>query len=378
MNWLKSTLASVAGTQEPIYGPEAIQSVAKQTEATRYTELTKEDLRWRALQYTNVETQTFYAMGDNGTLAMVQVIYSNIVGIHTTAQFNSKIFNLKGDGPHNWHSDPLSNFMFDEKMLSFGADNLTVSLNEEGTAYTIRSAVNEDSVVDLTFSRAAPGFVIGKDGTTYFGTDAENPWGSMHHAFWPRCTVQGTIKTKEDIVDLGGRGMFIHAIQGMKPHHAAARWNFVNFQTPSYSAVMMEFTTPPSYGSTVVNVGGIVKDNEIVYAGVNNTATHTETAKDEESEWPEPKSIKWNWDGKTADEKEFHAELDGSLGNRMDRIDVMAEVPGFIKTIAGSVAGTKPYIFQYAPQEKLTLKVKVGDEEVVEQGTMFSEATFIS
>lgn len=378
MNWLKSTLASVAGTQEPIYGPEAIQSVAKQTEAARFTELTKEDLRWRALQYTNVETQTFYAMGDNGTLAMVQVIYSNIVGIHTTAQFNSKIFNLKGDGPHNWHSDPLSNFMFDEKMLSFGADNLAVSLNEEGNAYTIRSAVSEDSVVDLTFSRAAPGFVIGKDGTSYFGTDAENPWGSMHHAFWPRCTVQGTIKTKEETFDLGGRGMFIHAIQGMKPHHAAARWNFVNFQTPSYSAVMMEFTTPPSYGSTVVNVGGIVKDNEIVYAGVNNTATHTDTAKDEESEWPEPKSIKWNWDGKTTDEREFHAELDGSLGNRQDRIDVMAEVPGFIKTIAGSVAGTKPYIFQYAPQEKLTLKLKVGDEEVAEEGTMFSEATFIS
>lgn len=76
---LPYSLASVAGTQEPIYGPEAIQSVAKQTEAARYTELTKEDLRWRALQYTNVETQTFYAMGDNGTLAMVQVIYSNIV-----------------------------------------------------------------------------------------------------------------------------------------------------------------------------------------------------------------------------------------------------------------------------------------------------------
>lgn len=141
-------------------------------------------------------------------------------GIHTTAQFNSKIFNLKGDGPHNWHSDPLSNFIFDEKMLSFGADNLAVSLDEEGTTYTIRSAVSEDSVVDLTFSRAAPGFVIGKDGTSYFGTDAENPWGSMHHAFWPRCTVQGTIKTKEDTFDLGGRGMFIHAIQGMKPHHA--------------------------------------------------------------------------------------------------------------------------------------------------------------
>lgn len=109
---------------------------------------------------------------------------------------------------------------------------------------------------------------------------------------------------------------------------------------------MMEYTTPPSYNSTVVNVGGIVNDKEILYAGVTNSATHTEIGRDEESEWPEPKSIKWVWDGKSTDEKDLHAELEGPLGNRLDRIDVMAEVPGFIKSIAGSVAGTKPYIFQ--------------------------------
>lgn len=154
------------------------------------------------------------------TIGHLLTIDSTYRGIHTTAQFNSKIFNLKGDGPHNWHSDPLYNFMFDESMLSFGADNLTVTLHEDGNSYSIKSAVNEDSLVDLTFSRASPGFVIGKNGTTTFGTDPENPWGSMSHAFWPRCAVQGTIKTKEQIFDLTGRGMFIHALQGMKPHHA--------------------------------------------------------------------------------------------------------------------------------------------------------------
>lgn len=74
-----SSLASVAGTQEPIYGPEAIQSVARQAQETPYTELSKNDLRWRAYQYTNVENKVFYIMADDGTLAMVQLIYSNIV-----------------------------------------------------------------------------------------------------------------------------------------------------------------------------------------------------------------------------------------------------------------------------------------------------------
>lgn len=108
----------------------------------------------------------------------------------------------------------------------------------------------------------------------------------------------------------------------------------------------MEYTTPPSYGSTVVNVGGIVKDGEIVYAGATNSATHTESAQDSENDWPEPKSIKFVWDGKTKDVQDVHAELEGSLGKRLDRVDVMAEVPGFVKAIAGSVAGTRPYIYQ--------------------------------
>lgn len=115
---------------------------------------------------------------------------------------------------------------------------------------------------------------------------------------------------------------------------------------------MMEYTTPPSYGSTKVNVGGILKDGEIIYAGVDNTATHTASEQDPESDWPQPTSIKWTWQGKTADGQKVSAEVDGSLGKRLDRVDVMGEVPGFIKTIAGSVAGTRPYIFQVCRTRK--------------------------
>jgi hypothetical protein len=141
-------------------------------------------------------------------------------GIHTTCQFNSKIFSNDGKPPHLWCSDPLSNYLFDEDMLSFGADNVAITLNEDGTSYSIKSAVNEDSLVNLTVTQAAPGFCVGKDGTSHFGTDPENPWGSMRHAFWPRCKVEGTIVTKEKQYDFKGRGFFSHALQGMKPHHA--------------------------------------------------------------------------------------------------------------------------------------------------------------
>ena len=71
-------VANVAGTQEPIYGPSAIQSVAKQAETVPYTELKKEHMKWEAMESTCVETQTFYIMADSGHIGMAQVIYSNV------------------------------------------------------------------------------------------------------------------------------------------------------------------------------------------------------------------------------------------------------------------------------------------------------------
>jgi len=298
-------------------------------------------------------------------------------GIKTTCQFSAKIcYQDGGKTPHLWTSDSLEHYKFDADKYNFKADGCSLELSEDGSYYTIKSTVNKKCVVDLKVARAAPGFVAGKDGTSYFGENPKEPWGSMRHAFWPRCNVQGSFMTQAGEVDMTGRGMYVFALQGMQPHHAAARWNFVNFQSPTYSAVMMEFTTPPSYGSTVVNVGGIVTDNKIVMAGCACTAKHVETTGDTKTDWPEPKVTKYEWKGKTPDGIEASAEVGGELGTRLDRIDVMAEVPAFVKQIVANVAGTKPYIYQYGP--KMTLRINVDGEEKEEEGTLFTEATFIT
>jgi hypothetical protein len=71
-------LAAVAGTQEPEYGPEAIQPVGKTAGDPAFTELAKKDMKWATLDYTNVESQTFYLFTDEGRVGFVQVIYSNV------------------------------------------------------------------------------------------------------------------------------------------------------------------------------------------------------------------------------------------------------------------------------------------------------------
>ena len=169
----------------------------------------------------------------------------------------------------------------------------------------------------------------------------------MRHLFWPRAHVSGQLIVNGHVVDAKGLGLYIHAVQGMKPHHAACRWNFGNFQGKNISAVMMEFTTPPSYGSQVVNIGGIVNaDGTLVAAMVENAAIHTTTKKDEETGWEAPTSLELSWMGQTKDGVEVTALTESDLKTMVQRVDVLAEIPAVIKTLIAGIAGTRPFIYQ--------------------------------
>lgn len=257
-----------------------------------------------------------------------------------------------------WSSDQLSDIDFSDDKNSFYATNLALELSDDANTYTIKSLTNEASIVNLTVTKTATAYHVGKDGNSYFGTDPNAPWGTMRHAFWPRATASGTITTKDGPIDFTGKAMFIHCLQGMKPHHAVGKWKFCNFQSENYSAILMEFITPPSYGTTSVVVGGITKGGDIVTAGTANTALWTKVRNDTESGWEPPEAVKFEWTGTTKDGKNVTALIETPLEDNCDRVDIMAEVPGFIKQIVAGAAGTKPYIYQVSnsPSYKFSKK----------------------
>lgn len=139
---------------------------------------------------------------------------------------------------------------------------------------------------------------------------------------------------------------------------------------------MMEFTTPPSYGKTIVNVGSLARDGVLDFAGAAGPAVHTQAIEDPEVGWPEPVAASYKWTGVGKSGKPIHVELAGSLGSRLDRVDIMVEVPKFVKQIIASAAGTKPYIYQFGPRMKI--KVEEDGKVTEEEGLVFTEATFIS
>jgi hypothetical protein len=140
----------------------------------------------------------------------------------------------------------------------------------------------------------------------------------------------------------------------------------------------MNYTTPPSYGETQVTVGGVTKNGQLLFTGASPDTKfeHTEVKGDPDNDWPEPSAVRFTWVGKTSDGKDAKAVLEGSLGQRSDRMDVMGELPKFVKQIVAGASGTKPYIYQFTP--KMTLKLDIGGEVVEEEGQLFTEATFIS
>lgn len=345
-----------------------------------YGELTVKDLEWRAPHSSNVETQTFYFETKTGYYGFAQVIHSNPIGLHFTAQFTCLVVNDAKD-LKVWTSTNLENFV--AKGTEFTADGMSISLNEDGTEYTVSSVVNEDTLVELKFTRETLGFKIGENGTSLYGKDLTKPWGSMRHVFWPRVSASGKLVVKGEEINVNNaKSMFVMALQGMKPHHAAKSWNFLNFQGPTTSAVVMEFITPPSYGEQRSSVGAFVMDGKLLSTAVGVKIEHIGSEMDEVG-WSPPKSIKFELNGPKIDtpadklsSERANVTVEGALVRMVDRVNVMAEIPSFIKNIVAEVSGAKPYIYQYHNQMKLT--AVVDGETIEEEGHAFSEATFIS
>ncbi|KAG7822802.1 hypothetical protein KL909_003967 [Ogataea angusta] len=375
---VQSGLSVVAGTAEPEYGPEAIHPVCSNLSKDEplYSPLSPKDLEYQVPSQTCVETQTFY-FADETYSGFAQVIHSNLVGLHTTAQFTFKAFKKSKPDAYVWTSTKLENFTVAGP--NFYADNLSIEVDDALRVYRIKSSVNPASIVDLNLELIGESVKFGKDGTTYYGTDLANPWGSMRHIFWPRCKASGTIKLggnkqfEQDITLNSGLGMYVMALQGMKPHHAAAAWNFLNYQSENYSVVVMEFTTPKSYNTTTVSVGIVTdQDGRILLGSVDNTTKHLKTYTDPVSGWNVPGEIEFTLRGKSVE-----VQVSGALTNLSERVDVMNELPQFVKNIASGVAGTKPYIFQFSNELDFKL-VKDGKVEHTETGYGYTETTFIS
>lgn len=295
-----------------------------------------------------------------------------------------------------WKSVNVSNFVTPppgHDKRSSKADEYSITYkshpgSDTPEGYVVRANLGDDLQISLDITRPAsvPGFKIGKGpkgGFSYFGTDLASPEGYVVHRFWPRTQATGIIVWKGRALDVKGPGMFVHAIQGMRPNLVAARWNFAHFQSDAHggaSAIQMEFTTTDHYGKkgpgsgfVTVNVGSLVLGGKLAavtaetkwpgetqpeQAEVISRAVHSKASHDPDTGYAAPTELQFRWAGPSlvADAPgKIDANLQVDVGapndpkGLIEKVDVLAEIPYVIKTMVNYVAGTKPYIYQVRP-----------------------------
>ncbi|WFD05227.1 Putative cell survival pathways protein [Malassezia vespertilionis] len=393
--------------------------------------LTKTDLNWTCPSGLTTETQTWYTVTADGSFIMSQIIYSPVGLWNPQVQMTFKYFNPT-TGKKVWKSKNVDGFttLDDKRSSKSSAFTITIKDGADGTQeYAIQANLDSDVQLLYTMKRptSAPGWKLGDGkcgGFSYFGPSMENQHGYVVHRFWPYAKTDGLIVIDGQAIEATGQGMFVQAIQGMRPNLVAARWNFCTFQSTEHdglSALLMEFTTTRDYGIAKKGSNGamqvrepqVVTSGSVVYRGEliavvgatrdlnasedapsrhsNTRIQHLNCARDEFTGYDAPQSIQYNWDGPSVsgDHAPVQAEIKLDLGKPaamnglIDKVDVLAEIPYFIKKFVNYVAGTKPYIYQTLNHATLRLTLpgsvaKDGETTVTAKGTLFEEHTFIS
>ncbi|KAM5531001.1 hypothetical protein V8D89_015328 [Ganoderma adspersum] len=394
-----------------------------------YGPLQPKDTEWACPGGFAVETQIFYSFLEDGSSLMCQVIHSSVGVWYPTIQFTFKLYN-PNTKEKIWKSVGVTNFVTPPPGLdkrSSKADEFSITYkskpgSDEPEGYVLTANLDNDLQITLNIARAAgaPGFKVGNSpqgGFSYFGHDPKHADGYVIHRFWPLQHASGLLVHKGHATPIKGPGMFVHAIQGMRPNLVAARWNFAHFQSEAHggvSAIQMEFTTTNDYGKkgagsgfVTVNIGSLVLggklatvtaetkwpgEEQAASAAVVSRATHTKTAHDPDTGYNAPTELSFRWAAPSivADAQgPIDASVVMDVGNPdafkglIEKVDFLAEIPYVIKAMVNYVAGTKPFIYQWMNPAKLTVTLPAGLIEGVSdkaeiEGTLYVESTFIS
>ncbi|KAF8656180.1 hypothetical protein AX16_002621 [Volvariella volvacea WC 439] len=396
-----------------------------------FGELAAKDSEWLCAASGFVtETQVFYTITDDGVSLMCQVIHSAVGLWYPTIQFTCKIHDPKNNTTI-WKSINVNNFVTPPPGLdkrSSKADEFSITYkaspgSDHPESYTIRANLAADLQFSVDIARPAsiPGFKVGKGeqgGYSYFGADTKKADGYVIHRFWPRFDASGHVIANGKADAFKGVGMFVHAIQGMRPNLVAQSWNFVHFQSPQHggvSAIQMEYKTLNTYGpkgtnnidGTIVNVGSLVIGGklasvtaETIWPGETPSADaprlcrafHLKPEFDPDTTYQTPTEVAFRWAGPSV-VPDAPGTVTGSLNidlgtvqkprGLIEKVDVLAEIPYVIKMAVNYVAGTKPYIYQWF--NPATLKI-TGPDGITPglsggleaEGLVYNEATFIS
>jgi hypothetical protein len=298
-----------------------------------------------------------------------------------TVSFTCRFYDPKSKINKFKNYNQASEFTLSKDRRSVKTEFFNITLDPTMSSFKI-AIKHPDLIVNLDFDRIDKGFKVGEGKTYLGGADQSSAAGIVSHKFWPRCKAKGTVIIEKQFHEIEAHGMFVHAIQGMQPQLVASKWNFIDFQAENAALSMMQFTTTKQYGGVEVNQGSIVINDKLISVSVQNNVELIDLQKDPQTKYDIPKRVKLTWKGKTIQEKGSDEQpkpvsvvMMVPLGNLIDKIDILAEIPWFLKKIVQTFV-VKPYVYQWL--DEATAEVTIGDEKFEFPGKCYQELVFVS
>ncbi|KAI8053876.1 oxidative stress survival, Svf1-like protein [Syncephalis plumigaleata] len=323
--------------------------------------LTTKDLQWTAISSACSESQTIYAMTEDNALFFIQLAYAN-AGFGTNIQVSYRYFQpASNTNIFGTHTCSNSDYKLSDDRLSVDCRPVSIHLNEAADTYKV-SFHQDKEQIDFTITVQDRGFTLGK-GRTYYGKGENAPY--MAHRWWPRCMVKGVAILDGQMRTLDGRGTFIHAFAGMKPHTAASSTNLVLFHSSRVTLSLMEFTPPRHFNEENLLQGAIVLDGALLAVTVKNKLELLDEEVDDRSGYAVPRRIRIHWSGHTIEEtsRKVDVTTEASLTVLAGCIDILEQLPWLVRRLIQALVA-KPYVYEWLQETKTQLRI---DDELIEE-----------
>ncbi|KAJ3267324.1 putative cell survival pathways protein [Chytriomyces hyalinus] len=337
------------------------------------TVATEDDIKWRCLAAGSTETMTFYMTLDDGTMAFVQMAYSSL-GLSPNVGLTCRFYQPDGQKHGKTFNQSAGALKLSNNNLDASCEPMSIQFDTATRRFTVRFTLSSAISMHVTFTPCVDFFKIG-DGKSLFGKSERD--GFVQACFLPKATLSGTVTVSGVARAATGSGLFHHAIQ-MKPQNAS-KWNFVNFQNATDALMLYEFEVPAKNMSDVniVSQGCFVHKGRLIAVTTSNRAVHVQRVKDEASGYEYPSQLFISWNGTRLDDgADVKIELSMLLSNKLDTIDVLAELPYLLRKFIQTFI-TAPFLFSWF-EKGVKAKVSIsGEEDMHIDGDAFVESTFL-
>jgi hypothetical protein len=338
------------------------------------SELTVDDLRWLTPPGICSEGQVVYVCTEDNALFFIHLVYGN-VGFGPTVQTLYRYFHhpTKTNLFRSCHCS-ASNFKLSADRLSVNCKPISIQLNEAHNEYTFVFDRKGKEHIELRLKLVDRGYKVRQNRASH-GSGKDAPY--VTHRWLPRCETSGSAQLNGKTYSLKGFGTFIHVFSNMRPYQAADRWNLFTYQSDRAAVNLIHYLPHSRHGSTDIVHDSLVLDGKLLALTSDNNVKVISTREDTDTGYYPPTHLQLSWRGQTLEEQPRSVDISMELRPNIlcERVDVLDVLPWVIRKVI-QVLVAKPFIYQWF--DPVCIRIRLDNEEILDEGHVMYEATFIN